>query len=382
TLEARLQAALAAQVKTAAARSKGGAAAAVVLDPATGEILARAQWPDYDPAGKDWRKLRLEADPKFMGIYGGWSDKTGLHGVFQAGSVFKILSAVVALREGVVKPTSEESCPTTSDPVFTCDQRSEGRVSFTLPGWSRPIHDHGDGGGQGKLDLVTAITRSSNVYFGQLALSLGSLPYRKLREEGVEFGNPGLLSEAEGPWTGLGSAGSRRLAQTGFGQGAGSWSVVQAARLLGAVANGGVYRRCPAEMLLGTACVATPILPAGSDVAPILSGMLGVMQSGTGARLTEPKGIRVYGKTGTADAPGTADERPWGIKPGKETAPHSWFVAIAEPDENNACVADAPGRYVVAAVVPHGGFGASAAGPLVMATLQEMQTLGYFPKVP
>ncbi|HNC99421.1 MAG TPA: penicillin-binding transpeptidase domain-containing protein, partial [Myxococcota bacterium] len=183
-------------------------------------------------------------------------------------------------------------------------------------------------------------------------------------------------------WTGLGSAGSRRLAQTGFGQGAGSWSVVQAARLLGAVANGGVYRRCPAEMLLGTACVATPILPAGSDVAPILSGMLGVMQSGTGARLTEPKGIRVYGKTGTADAPGTADERPWGIKPGKETAPHSWFVAIAEPDENNACVADAPGRYVVAAVVPHGGFGASAAGPLVMATLQEMQTLGYFPKVP
>ncbi len=382
SLEARLQAALAAQVKTAAARSKVGAAAAVVLDPATGEILARAQWPDYDPAGTDWRALRLQADPKFMGIYGAWSDKTGLHGVFQAGSVFKILSAVVALREGVVSTTGEGSCPTTADPVFSCDQRSEGRVSFTLPGWSRPIHDHGDGGGEGKLDLVGAITRSSNVYFGQLALSLGSLPYRKLREEGVEFGNPGLLSEAEGPWTGLGSAGSRRLAQTGFGQGAGSWSVVQAARLLGAVANGGVYRRCPAEMLFGSVCVATPILPTGSDVAPILSGMLGVMQRGTGARLTEPKGIRVYGKTGTADAPGTADERPWGIKPGKETAPHSWFFAIAEPEENASCVADAPGRYVVAAVVPHGGFGASAAGPLVMATLQEMQTLGYFPKVP
>lgn len=254
TLDSRLQTALAEKVKAAASKSSVGAAAAVILDPSTGEILARVQWPDYDPADtQTWRDLRLKNDPRFMGIYGAWSDKTGLHGIFQAGSVFKLLSSVVAIRQGLVPP-SEASCPTRSDPSFPCNQVSDGRTSFTLPGWSKPIHDHGDGGGRGTLDLVQALIQSSNVYFGQLALAMGSAPYKNLREAGIEFGNPGLLQETEGPWTGLGSGGSRRLAQTGFGQGAGSWSVLQSARLVAAIANGGTYYKCPGDMFFGKVC--------------------------------------------------------------------------------------------------------------------------------
>lgn len=383
TLDARLTRTLAPAVRTAAAKSKVGAAALAVIDTRTGQVLARVQWPDYDPSGTDWRARRLAEDPRFMGVYGAWSDKTGAHGVWQAGSVFKVLSALAAAKVGKVTAdappdaTGALTCPTASSPRFACDQVHDGRPSFTLPGWKKPIHDHGDGGARGRLDLVQALTRSSNVWFGQLALALGPEPYRALRAQGVEFGNPGLDQELDADFTGLGAPGSRRLAQTGFGQGAGSWNVTQAARLVAAVADGGVYRRCPPDLLLDAPCTAVPLLEDASGIAPILSGMRGVMSSGTGARLPKVPGVRIYGKTGTADAPGTRDEAPWNIRPGQETSPHSWFVAIAEPDTTAACATSSSGRYAIAAVVPHGGFGATAAGPLAIEAVRALVEAGY-----
>jgi cell division protein FtsW (lipid II flippase) len=382
SVDAELQRDLAAAVRAAASKSTTGAAAAVLLDADSGEVLARAQWPDFDPGGTAWQPLRAADEKRFMGVYGAWSDKTGAHGVYQAGSVFKVLSSLVAAREGLLPAVAvPDTCPTSSEPSFACDQVDGGRPSFTLPGWSRPIHDHGDGGARGPLDLVAAIAKSSNVWFGQLALKLGPEPYRRLRTDGVEFGNPGLLQETDGPYTGLGEGGSRRLAQTGFGQGAGSWSVMQAARAVAAVANGGEYVRCASTMAVDEPCKRLALLPPGVSLEPILAGMREVMKTGTGARLKTPAGLRVYGKTGTADAPGTADEAPWGIRRGQTTRPHSWFVAIAEPATATEC-ARTGDRYVVAAVVPHGGFGASAAGPLAMDALAALQTRGYLPPPP
>ena len=381
TLDARLQAALATAARAAARKSKVGAAAVVVLDPVTGHTLARAQWPDYDPGSDDWRSLRIAAEPTFMGVYGAWSDKTGAHGVWQAGSVFKVLSALVAVRSGIVTPTpaADAACPPAAQPDIVCNTVVDGRTAYTRPEWSKPIHDFGDGGAKGTLDLITAITRSSNVYFGQLALMMGPEPYRKLRQDGVEFGNPGLLDETDAEFTGIGAMGSRRLAQTGFGQGAGSWNVTQAARVVAAVANGGVYRRCGSEMTADTPCAELALLVPGAPVDVVLAGMRGVMVSGTGRALPAVPGVRLYGKTGTADAPGTQDEAPWGIKRGQTTTPHSWFVAIAEPEANPVCTTAGAGRYVVAAVVPHGGFGSQAAGPLAIEAVRALQTNGYLP---
>ncbi len=386
TIDAKLQADLAAAAKAAATKSTGpghvGAAAVVVMDPTTGAVLARAQWPDFDPGGTAWRPLRRADEKKFMGIYGPWSDKTGAHGVFQAGSVFKTLTAFLAIREGIVSAELQpDACPTSASPSFVCDQVDDGRPSFALPGWTKPIHDHGDGGAHGTLDLVQAITKSSNVYFGQLGLKLGPEPYRRLRTDGVEFGNPGVLDEKDGAYTGFGEGGSRRLAQTGFGQGAGSWSPMQAARFVSTIANGGTYVRCPSTMEAGAPCERKDLLPPATSVAPLLSGMEQVMNKGTGAKLPKVAGVRIYGKTGTADAPGTRDEAPWGIRPGKVTGPHSWFVAIAEPSSNADCGQGA-GRYVVTAVVPHGGFGASAAGPLAIDAIEALQAHGYLPAPP
>ena len=381
SIDAKLQQRVAKAVRTAAGKSQVGAASVVVMDSVTGQVLARAQWPDFDPSSTAWRAERAADDPTFMGVYGAWADKTGARGTLQAGSVFKLLSAVVAVREGLVgSGVAAGACPGSSAPNLECDEVHDGRPSFTLPGWSRPIHDHGDGGARGTLDLVSAISRSSNVYFGQLALQFGPEAYRRLRTEGVEFGNPGLLAEKDGLFTGLGEGGSRRLAQTGFGQGAGSWSPMQAARLVAAVANGGSYLRCPSTMEMGAGCERTELLPPGSTLEPILAGMRSVMIQGTGSKLGTLAGVRVYGKTGTADAPGTRDEAAWGIRAGAETRPHSWFVAIAEPSASPECATGGE-RYVVAAVVPHGGFGASAAGPLAMEAIRALQAESYLPTV-
>jgi cell division protein FtsI/penicillin-binding protein 2 len=384
TLDARVQAEAAAAAREAARRSKVGAAAVVVLDAHSGQLLARAQWPDFDPSSEAWRSdapgslrdARTRMDPMFMQTYGAWADKTDTRGVWQAGSVFKLLSAAVAVRSGFVTPGAG-SCPTAATPIYACNDVRDGKPSLMRDGWSRPIHDFADGGAQGNVDLVQAITRSSNVWFGQLALAMGPQPYRDLRQLGVTFGNPELLEETDGELTGLGAPGSRRLAQTGFGQGAGSWSVTQAARFVGALANGGNYLACPADMRLDATCASTRILADADTAAPILAGMRGVMERGTGASLPRVPGVRLYGKTGTADARGTVDERPWGIEPGQQTAPHSWFAAIAEPEETLECGAARMPRYVVVAVVPHGGFGSKAAGPLALSAVTSLQRHGY-----
>ena len=389
TLDARLQSAVAVAVRKAAAKSAVNVAAAVVIDVSTGQILARAQWPDYDPAEletdtpADWHRLRRAGDPKFMGVYGPWADKTGsgAYGYLQAGSVFKLVTAVAAIRAGLVRgdtgPDPDDPrpyCPSRADPRFTCGSE------FELPGWTRPIHDHRDGSGSGTVDLVSAIGQSSNVYFGQLGLMLGPQPYRDLLAAGVAFGLPSLATEPDGPYTGMGSAQSRRLALTGFGQGAAAWTVTEAARFTAALANGGTYRTC--ELRGDRPCTEARVVEDPTALEPLLSGMRAVMDSGTGARLRKLKGVRLYGKTGTADAPGNRDEAPYGVKAKSVGLPHSWFIAIAEPAAapgTEACAAVAPSRYAIAAVAPHAGFGATVAGPLAIDIAEALQQLQYIP---
>jgi peptidoglycan glycosyltransferase len=240
---------------------------------------------------------------------------------------------------------------------------------FTRPGWSKPIHDHTGDHTHGQLDLATALAVSCNVYFGQLGLALGPEPLVGLRVAGVEVGYANLLDP--------GPAGSRQLASTAFGQGAMVMSAMEAARLVAAIGGGGHYRRCAPTMELAAPCSDVALVGDPAALAPILAGMRRVMTAGTGAGLTSPAGLRVYGKTGTADVRGFAGEQPWGIAPAQVAPPHSWFVAFAEPASQPEGAAIARGRIAVAVVIPRGGTGASAAGPLAMQILAAAQGLGY-----
>jgi cell division protein FtsI/penicillin-binding protein 2 len=208
---------------------------------------------------------------------------------------------------------------------------------------------------------------SCNVYFGQLGIALGPEPFSALRKAGLDAGYRDTIDP--------GPPNSRQLASTAFGQGVMVMSVMQAARMVAAIANGGRYITCSLE--LAAKCTTAQLIDNADALRPILAGMRAVMTRGTGARLQAPSGVRVYGKTGTADVRGFVGEEAWGIAPAAPAAPHSWFVGFAEPASTPEGEVSASGRLAIAVVVPRGGTGASAAGPLAMSILAAATELGY-----
>jgi cell division protein FtsI/penicillin-binding protein 2/cell division protein FtsW (lipid II flippase) len=357
TIDAKLQAKVA-QLARDAGRGKQAVAAAVI-DVATGEVLARVQVPDYDPNKPGWQDRVLASDTaflrKFRGAYGEWPDKTGVQGMYQSGSVGKLFTALAAVRAGMAQQR------------FECRETDLQGPLFTLKGWHKPIHDHTGDQPHGAPDLVEALAASCNVYFGQLGLALGPKPFDELRKAGLEIGYRAALEP--------GAPGSRQLASSAFGQGVMVTNVMQAARMVAAIANGGRYIKCPPTMELGATCSEASLVADPSSVERIVAGMRAVMESGTGARLREPDGLRVYGKTGTADVRGFAGEEPFGIGRAAMAPPHSWFVAFAEA--TLPAGQQIPDRLAVAVVIPRGGTGASAAGPLAMQILAAARELGY-----
>ncbi len=370
SLDAALQVAAVEALKKAAKRGK--AAAAIVMDVDTGQVLARAQVPDYNPGDEEqWKPPLIDRDPEFTGVYGPWSDKTGVLGFYQAGSVFKLFTSVAAVRQGA--GYGGEQCLVTGVETFKCLERDKQGPFFTLPHWRRSIHDYWKDRNHGELDITQAIAVSCNVFFAQLGLELGPEPFVQLVSDGLEVG----WSSTFDP----GPAESRRLASTAFGQGAAALSVAQAARLVTLIGGGGVYRKCDSSMELDAPCSQTPLVQDTEGLTLVLSGMRKVMHSGTGHRLKKIQGVRVYGKTGTGDAVGLQEEEPYGITPGsRREQPHSWFVAIAEPASADPCASLVHGRLALAVVVPRGGTGAGAAGTAALEIIAAAHELGYFPE--
>ena len=237
------------------------------------------------------------------------------------------------------------------------------------------MHDHSLDDPHGRIDFVRGLAVSCNVYFGQLGLQLGADAFKQLVKDGVDMGWAG--------WYNPGKPDSRDLALTAFGQHASMMSVSQAARLLGAIGGGGVYRKCPPTMELGASCEEKTILGNAQALTPVLAGMEQVMLSGTGRGITAaksvPPALRVYGKTGTADAIGIEEERPWGVEKGVYGKPHGWFTAVVEPLTNGAsCQPRGARRLAVAVVMPRSGMGAVFAGPAAAEIITAAYKLGYF----
>ncbi|HHO49535.1 MAG TPA: hypothetical protein ENK18_01390 [Deltaproteobacteria bacterium] len=369
TIDANLQSLAAETLATYAEHSKVGAAAAVVIDVDSGEVLVRAQVPDFDPSDRDsWLPPVLAADPAFTGVYGAWNDMTGTRGIFQAGSVGKIVTSVAYVREGI--ETTGEACEIKSVDRYSCTERDRQGPLFTMPGWRRPIHDYYKDKPHGSVDLARALSVSCNVTFGQMALKLGPEPFQQLVADGLQVG----WSDTFTP----GDAGTRTLAETGFGQGATAMSVSQAARLAALVGGGGIYRECPSDLEKGRPCEALELVVDPDALKVVLAGMRGTMTRGTGSQHREIEGVRVYGKTGTADSIGLRDEEPYDMIYGEGGyPPHSWFVAVAEPELASPCEAVTPNRLAIAVVVPRSGTGAAFAAPTALKILAGAHQLGY-----
>ena len=141
------------------------------------------------------------------------------------------------------------------------------------------------------------------MYFGQLGLAARAGRLQEAAStDGVEIGWDGKVISP-------GKAGSRELAETAFGQAAALMSVSQLARVGGDVAGRRHLPEVRRRAWTSSAqCEEREILAEPDLAVPILSGMEQVVLAGTARGLQKPAGVRLYGKTGTADAIGTKDE--------------------------------------------------------------------------
>jgi cell division protein FtsI (penicillin-binding protein 3) len=250
---------------------------AVALDPRTGEVLAMAQTPSFDPnevasSRPEERRNRVITD------------------VYEPGSTLKGLLAAAVLEEGAASRQER----------FFCEE-GDYRIGKAV------IHDHH---GHGWLTFDRIFWVSSNICAAKLAARIGAERYGAYlqafglgRRTGIDLlgEQPGLL-RPPGTWKPL------ELATIAFGQGI-AITPLQLAAAYAALANGGVLMR-PYVVRRVVAADGTVLLENSPQpirrvvreetaraVTEILEGVVG--PEGTGERASIP-GVRVAGKTGTS----------------------------------------------------------------------------------
>jgi cell division protein FtsI (penicillin-binding protein 3) len=278
TVDAQLQHIAERELEKAWIKYKAKGASIVLMDPRSGEILALANYPSYDPseaghASDAARRNRAVAD------------------VFEPGSTFKAVTAALALEKGVVTP----------DTLVDCHM---GKADY----FGRTVRDHGDDH-MGVVPFSTVLAQSSNVGTVEVALKLGP----KLLYDGMTRFGFGQSTQVDLPGEAVGmlrpldkwSPGS--MAAIPFGQEL-SCNLLRVAVTYAALANGG--------NLISPHVVKAVIAPSGSSRAPEAQGasrhILGervrvqlvkilksVVEEGTGVAIALP-GYPIAGKTGTA----------------------------------------------------------------------------------
>ena len=267
-VQAALREVLARGVDRYAAR--GGAA--VLLEVATGEILAMVSLPDFDPN----RRPEPFSGPAELSPY----FNRAVLGRYELGSVFKPLTAVFALDAGLVSPDTL---------IETGASLRYGRYRI------RDIHRMDP-----QMTVTDIIVRSSNVGAARLGLTLGSARLRGyLARMGLTEPLAVELAEARrsaplvpARWTDLSTM------TISYGHGI-AVSPLHLAAAYATIANGG--RRVLPTLVKGGGEPGPQVI--SPEAARAMVGILSeVVRRGTGRRADIP-GYEIGGKTGTADKP-------------------------------------------------------------------------------
>lgn len=301
----------------------------VVLEPATGAIVAMYSNPSFDPqplAGHNTKKVQeyftllneLPSKPALARAY---------REIYPPGSTFKIVTTEAALDTGIATP----------------ETRFPSDTSFRPLQAGRPISNFGGRSCGGTLEQ--SFIRSCNTTFARLGFQLGEQFPPRMAGFGIYEVPPLDLSPgavaSTGPTPGTFETDNPSFALSGIGQDGVATTPLQMALVAAAVANGGVVMtphvgariedqdgKLLREVNPGPWKTAMPATTA----LTIAGFMTEVVSNGTGTN-AQIEGIAVAGKTGTAQTC-------------EGCAPHAWFVAFAP--------AEAP-RYAVAVIVENGG---------------------------
>ncbi len=344
---------------------QGRPGSVVAIDAQNGDVLAMASSPAFNPSvfsgeiPKDvWADL---VDPKQAKL-----SNRALQGAFPPGSVFKMFVAAAALSEGVTDSSEKTFCP---------GFLKFGKRSFRC-------HKHS---GHGRTALYDALVQSCDVYFYTVGQRLGVDRIYSYAHDLFGFGEPVELEafdESKGlvPSTQWKASYFRNpedkkwypgeTLPVSIGQGAVLTTPMQLARAMAALVNGGrlIKPRIVSKVVANDGRILeerqnAPDVMRVLDIEPaILSeirrGMIGVVEDkrGTGKRaaLPESSGIRVGGKTGTAQVASRES--------GLDHEDHAWFAGFA-PAENP--------RIVVVTLIENGGHGGEVAAPVTRKVMMK-----------
>jgi peptidoglycan glycosyltransferase len=325
--------------------------AVVALDPKTGDILAMVSKPSYDPdelATHD-RNAAVAAYKKLNGDEDQPLTNRAIGGnLYPPGSTFKLVTSAAALANG-----------------YDLDSQIDGPATLDLPQTTANLSndDHQACGPNNKTTLLHALEISCNTAYASLGMKLGA---QTMLEQAQKFGFnteltiPLRVTPSKFP-AGLNQP---QLAQSSIGQFEDRVTPLQVAMIAAGIANDGVVMRpnLVRRVVTDQQKVIEETEPqelseaVTPEVAEKLTTMMeAVVTDGTGSR-AQIDGVRVAGKTGTAQH-------------AKGAAPHAWFTSFAPADDP---------QVAVAVVVEDGGrlgneaFGGTVAAPIAKAVMEAV----------
>ncbi len=348
--------------------------ALVALDPNNGEVLAFVSKPTFDPNlfvdgidVENWQMLNESIDKPLL--------NRALRGTYPPGSTYKPFMAMAALSTG---------------------KRSASTIINDAGSWTYGGHtfrSHGDAG-LGPVDMVRSIVLSSNVYYYSLANEMGvdtihdfMKPLGFGQITGIDLPGEvrGILPSTEWKrnyykkpeqkkWYG------GETISLGIGQGYNTFTMLQLASATATLASGGMQFKprvvtATQDALTHAQTQVSAQQPQDLGYKPehmevVRNGLVGVVTSGTSARVFAGAGYTSAGKTGTAQAVtiGQKDKYDAG-KLSEYQRDHALYMAYA-PAENP--------KIAVAVVVENAGFGAASAAPIARRVF-DYWLLGQYP---
>jgi penicillin-binding protein 2 len=348
--------------------------ALVALDPNTGEVLAFVSKPTFDPNlfvdgidVENWQMLNESIDKPLL--------NRALRGTYPPGSTYKPFMAMAALSTG---------------------KRSASTIINDAGSWTYGGHtfrSHGDTG-LGPVDMVRSIVLSSNVYYYSLANDMGvdvihdfMKPLGFGQITGIDLPGEvrGVLPSTEWKrnyykrpeqkkWYG------GETISLGIGQGYNTFTMVQLASATATLASGGVQFKprvvsATQDALTHAQSAVQASEPVNLGFKPehmdvVRNGLVGVVTSGTSARVFTGAGYTSAGKTGTAQAVTIGQKEKYNAaKMSEYQRDHALYMAYAP--------AEAP-KIAVAVVVENAGFGAASAAPIARRVF-DYWLLGQYP---
>ena len=285
-------------------RHRARAGSAVVLDVRTGEVLAIANLPSFNPNDRGDRSSR-----RFR--------NRAVTDLLEPGSTIKPFTVAAALRKGIVRPDT---------------------ILDTRPGFLKVgRHTVWDIRNYGVIDVRKVIKKSSNVGAGKLALELKPADLWQMLHK-VGFGTltgSGFPGEREGTLSDFGDWREIHRVTLSYGYGLAA-TPLQVARAYAALGNGGLLPDVSFVRIDGVPAASQAIpAPVAAEILEMLE--LVVEPGGTGSR-ARVAGYRVGGKTGT-----TRKSEAGGYSEDRYHAAFAGLAPMSDPKLSVAVVIDEPG---------------------------------------